>query len=223
MKELKIIETLLKGLPNTLILIVGSFVFATLVGVLIAWLYLRKHKGFQAIAKIYLGISRGTPPLLMLLVAYYGLPKLLEVVGININDWSKMFFAIAGLSIGWGAYLAEAFRSAYLAVDKGQHEAGLAIGLSNRHIFLHIMMPQTMLIALPNIENLLIGLIKATSLVYVIGITDMYNVATDLSNINQGVYQLSIFVTLALIYWFIVLIVEFIFRLFRNHFKYVTV
>ncbi|MFT8728311.1 MAG: amino acid ABC transporter permease [Liquorilactobacillus ghanensis] len=220
---MKTAEILLTGFPTTFFLIVMSFIFSVLIGILIAWLYLRKKFVPKMIAKVYLGIIRGTPPLLMLLISYYGLPKLLELIGMNINDWSKIFFAIAGLSIGWGAYLSEAFRSAYLSVDKGQHEAGIAAGLSNWHISLHIIMPQVVLIALPNIENLLIGLIKATSLVYVIGIADMYNIATDLSNKTQGVYQLSIFVILALIYWGIVLCVEFVFRILRDHYKYVLV
>lgn len=217
----KIVETLLQGLPTTLFLVVMSFIFSILIGIAIAWLYLRENFFLQLLAKIYLGIIRGTPPLLMLLIAYYGLPKLLEVIGININDWSKNFFAIAGLSIGWGAYLAEAFRSAYLSVDKGQYEAGVTAGLSSQHIFVHIIMPQTLLIALPNIENLLIGLIKATSLVYVIGIADMYTLATDLSNKSQGAYQLGIFVTLAFAYWIVVISVEFIFKVFQDHYKYV--
>lgn len=223
MNLVKTAEILLTGFPTTFFLIVMSFIFSVLIGILIAWLYLRKKFVPKMIAKVYLGIIRGTPPLLMLLISYYGLPKLLELIGMNINDWSKIFFAIAGLSIGWGAYLSEAFRSAYLSVDKGQHEAGIAAGLSNWHISLHIIMPQVVLIALPNIENLLIGLIKATSLVYVIGIADMYNIATDLSNKTQGVYQLSIFVILALIYWGIVLCVEFVFRILRDHYKYVLV
>lgn len=223
MKISEIIGTLLKGLPNTIFLLVISFFLASFIGVLVAWLYLRKNRIAKIIAKLYLGIIRGTPPLLMLLLAYYGLPKLLLLIGININDWSKLLFGVAGLSIGWGAYLAEAFRSAYLSVDSGQYEAGLSVGMDSKHVFYRILAPQTALIALPNIENLLIGLIKATSLVYVIGIVDMYNVATDLSNKNQGVYQLSIFVVLALMYWIIILFVEGLFRLFRGHYKYVTV
>jgi L-cystine transport system permease protein len=159
----------------------------------------------------------------MLLVVYYGLPKLFLLAGIDINNWDKLFFAIAALAIGWSAYLAEAFRSAFLSVDTGQYEAALAVGMNTHQAFRRIIMPQTFLIAIPNIENLLIGLVKATSLVYVIGIVDMYSTATDLSNQNQGVYQLEIFVVLALIYWLIVLLIELGFRRFRKHYQYVTV
>lgn len=223
MRLIKTITYICQGLPTTLILLVSSFVIACIIGLGLAWLYLRKNFVARGIARIYLGLVRGTPPLLMLLVAYYGLPVLFQQFGININNWAKMIFGIIGLSVGWSAYLAEAFRSAYLSVDKGQVEAALAVGMDSKKAFRRIVMPQTILIALPNIENLLIGLVKATSLVYVIGMVDMYNAAADLSNQNQGVYQLSIFVVLALIYWAIVLLIEWGFRKFRRHYIYVTV
>jgi L-cystine transport system permease protein len=219
----KVISSLLTGLPTTLILLVLSFVFASLIGIGLAWLCLRRSLVVRGLARGYLGIVRGTPTLLMLLVVYYGLPKLFLLAGIDINNWDKLFFAIAALAIGWSAYLAEAFRSAFLSVDTGQYEAALAVGMNTHQAFRRIIMPQTFLIAIPNIENLLIGLVKATSLVYVIGIVDMYSTATDLSNQNQGVYQLEIFVVLALIYWLIVLLIELGFRRFRKHYQYVTV
>ena len=74
------------------------------------------------------------------------------------------------------------------------------------------------MIALPNIENLVIGLVKATSLVYVLGLYDLYNEASNLSNQTAGIHQLRIFILLALTYWVIVLIIEGIFRLIRNRF-----
>ncbi|CAJ1230232.1 amino acid ABC transporter permease [Levilactobacillus zymae] len=223
MKLSRIITTLLSGLPVTLTLLVFSFIFAAAIGLGIAWLSLRNSAVCYNISRLYLGLVRGTPPLLMLLLAYYGLPKLFLLVGININDWSKLLFGIVGLSVGWSGYLSEAFRSAYLSVDQGQYEAALVVGMNPSDAFWRIIMPQTVLIALPNIENLVIGLVKATSLVYVIGLVDMYSSATDLSNQNQGVYQLEIFVVLALIYWMIVLAIEWVFRSIKKEYQYVTV
>ena len=206
MKTIKIISVVLRGLPNTLTLLVASFFLAATLGIFLAWLNLRKNRLARSIARLYLGLVRGTPPLLMLLLAYYGLPVLLKSIG------------ILGLTIGWSAYLSEAFRSAYLSVDPGQLEAARSVGMSDRHSFWQIIVPQTAMIALLNIENLLIGLVKATSLVYVIGLYDMYNQATNLSNQTSGVYQLKIFIILALIYWAIVLLIEWGFRLIRDHY-----
>ena len=206
MKTIKIISVVLRGLPNTLTLLVASFFLAATLGIFLAWLNLRKNRLARSIARLYLGLVRGTPPLLMLLLAYYGLPVLLKSIG------------ILGLTIGWSAYLSEAFRSAYLSVDPGQLEAARSVGMSDWHSFWQIIVPQTAMIALLNIENLLIGLVKATSLVYVIGLYDMYNQATNLSNQTSGVYQLKIFIILALIYWAIVLLIEWGFRLIRDHY-----
>lgn len=218
MKTIKIISVVLRGLPNTLTLLVASFFLATVLGIFLAWLNLRKNRLARGIARLYLGLVRGTPPLLMLLLAYYGLPVLLKSIGIDIDHWTRMTFGILGLTIGWSAYLSEAFRSAYLSVGPGQLEAARSVGMSDRHSFWQIIVPQTAMIALPNIENLLIGLVKATSLVYVIGLYDMYNQATNLSNQTSGVYQLKIFIILALIYWAIVLLIEWGFRLIRGHY-----
>lgn len=218
MKTIKIISVVLRGLPNTLTLLVASFFLATVLGIFLAWLNLRKNRLARGIARLYLGLVRGTPPLLMLLLAYYGLPVLLKSIGIDIDHWTRMTFGILGLMIGWSAYLSEAFRSAYLSVDPGQLEAARSVGMSDRHSFWQIIVPQTAMIALPNIENLLIGLVKATSLVYVIGLYDMYNQATNLSNQTSGVYQLKIFIILALIYWAIVLLIEWGFRLICGHY-----
>ena len=218
MKTIKIISVVLRGLPNTLTLLVASFFLATVLGIFLAWLNLRKNRLARGVARLYLGLVRGTPPLLMLLLAYYGLPVLLKSIGIDIDHWTRMMFGILGLTIGWSAYLSEAFRSAYLSVDPGQFEAARSVGMSDRHSFWQIIVPQTAMIALPNIENLLIGLVKATSLVYVIGLYDMYNQATNLSNQTSGVYQLKIFIILALIYWAIVLLIEWGFRLIRGHY-----
>lgn len=222
MSTTKIVTVLLRGLPNTLSLMVASFCLATGLGIFLAWVNLRPSWLAREGVRLYLGLVRGTPPLLMLLLTYYGLPVLLKTVGINIDGWTRWTFGTLGLTIGWSAYLSEAFRSAYLAVDPGQLEAARAVGMADRQIFWQIIGPQAALIALPNIENLLIGLVKATSLVYVVGLYDMYNQAVNLSNQTAGIHQLQIFIILALFYWGVVLIIEWGFRRIRGRFAGMT-
>ena len=218
MNNAKIIDIILRGLPNTLYLLILSFMFATILGILLAWLGLRRNRAARGVANIYLGLIRGTPPILILLLAYYGLPVLLKGIGINIDGWTKLTFGVLGLSLGWSAYLAEAFRSAYLSVDSSQLEAARSIGLPDRTTFWQILIPQAAMIALPNIENLVVGLVKATSLVYVLGLYDLYNEASNLSNQTAGIHQLRIFILLALTYWVIVLVIEGFFYLIKNRF-----
>lgn len=214
----KIISVILKGLPNTLSLLVLSFILAVVLGIFLTWVHLRHHRLWRGIAEAFVNIVRGTPPLLMLLLSYYGLPVLLKLVGINIDHWTRLTFGVLGLGIGWSAYLEEAFRSAYLSVDPGQIEAARSVGMDDVSTMRQIILPQAGMLALPNIENLVIGLVKATSLVYVLGLYDMYNQASNLAQQNEGEFQLEIFCVLALMYWAIVLILEAIFRWIRKRF-----
>lgn len=218
MSTVKILRVILRGLPNTLLLLFWSLILATALGMLLTRMNLAKGRFWQGLANLYLNLVRGTPPLLMLLLSYYGLPVLLKLISINIEHWTRLMFGVFGLTIGWSAYLAEAFRSAYLSVDPGQLEAARSVGMNNRDALFRIILPQAAVNALPNVENLVIGLVKATSLVYVLGLFDMYNEAANLSNQTAGIHQLQIFVLLALTYWLIVLIIEAIFRQIRKHF-----
>lgn len=215
----KIVSVLLRGLPNTLSLLILSFLLATILGIFLTWVHLRKHRAWRGLAEIFVNIVRGTPPLLMLLLSYYGLPVLLKLIGIDIDHWTRLTFGVMGLGIGWSAYLEEAFRSAFLSVDPGQIEAARSVGMDDLSTLRQIILPQVGMLALPNIENLVIGLVKATSLVYVLGLYDMYNQASNLAAQNEGEFQLEIFCILALMYWVIVLILEAIFRGIRKHFK----
>lgn len=219
MNSQKILSVIWRGFPNTLTLLILSFIFATILGLALTWLDLRKNRVARGIATIYLNLVRGTPPLLMLLMAYYGLPVLLKAIGIDIDHWTRMTFGVLGLTLGWSGYLSEAFRSAYLSVDRGQIEAARSVGMPDRTTFWQIIIPQAAMIALPNIENLVVGLVKATSLVYVIGLYDLYNQASNLSNQTAGLHQLQIFVLLALTYWLLVLVIEALFRLIRRRYR----
>ncbi|GAA3184389.1 MULTISPECIES: ABC transporter permease subunit [Lentilactobacillus] len=221
MKVIKILAALVGGLPNTITLLIASFIFSSLIGIGVAFLSLQDDKVGKSVSRVYIGLVRGTPPLLMLLLTYYGLPKLLSFIGIDSNNWAKIIFGIFGLSVGWGGYMAEAFRSAYLSVDEGQIKAAYSVGMTGETALREIILPQAFLIAIPNVENLLIGLLKATSLVYVIGLADMYQNASNLSNVNQGVYQLKIFIILALIYWILASLIEWGFRTYQSHFAHV--
>ena len=101
MKSSKIMSVILRGLPNTLLLLFWSLILATLLGLLLTRMRLAKGKFWSSLADFYLNLVRGTPPLLMLLLSYYGLPVLLKAVGINIEHWTRLMFGIFGLTIGW--------------------------------------------------------------------------------------------------------------------------
>ncbi|MBW1606257.1 amino acid ABC transporter permease [Lactobacillus sp. Sy-1] len=216
-----IIKSLLAGLPNTVLILVISFLLSSIIGLLVMWISLQDDRVSRGVARLYTGLSRGTPPLLMLLLSYYELPKLLQFVGINAQDWSKNLFAIFGLAVGFGGYMGEVFRAAFESVDQSQFEAAYAVGMQRKDVLKEIILPQVFQIALPNIQNMFLDFLKASSLVYVIGISDMYRNATNLANVHQGVFQLQIFIVLGLIYWLITIFFEYLFKLYIKKNTYI--
>ncbi|GAO99239.1 amino acid ABC transporter permease [Fructobacillus ficulneus] len=206
-----IIQVLVEGLPSTIFILITSFLLSTLIGLFILWLTIQDDKIANRLVHIYTAFSRGTPPLLMLLLSYYELPKLLQLIGINANDWNKYIFAIFGLAFGFGGYMGEIFRSGYQSVDQSQFDAAYSVGMQKKQILREIIFPQMFHLSLPNIENMFLGFLKASSLVYVIGIDDMYRKATILANASQGVFQLQIFIVLAVMYWLITILFSYLF------------
>ncbi|GAA3334395.1 hypothetical protein GCM10020331_102180 [Ectobacillus funiculus] len=95
---------------------------------------------------------------MLLFIVYYGLPQLLNGLGLNLNEIYKGIFVIITLSLLFAAAMAEVMRSAYESLDKGQYEAGVSIGLSGMQTFIRIILPQCFVIALPNLGNALIAL-----------------------------------------------------------------
>lgn len=193
---------LLPYLPITLMILAVSLVFSLLFGLFLAWCKLRRSRIVRGVVNTYTEIIRGTPFVVLLFIIYFGLPKLfLEVWGIDINGWSKMVYIIATLSIFGSARMSEAMRAAYLAVDKGQTEAALSCGLSGGQAFWHIVMPQALLIALPNLGNLILSNLLETAVGFSIGIVDFVGNARLVITRDYGVHNLEVYLMVALVYW----------------------
>jgi L-cystine transport system permease protein len=202
------IPNILRALPLTSMILFLSLFFGTLLGLLLTFMKLRKNPVSASIATAYVSFIRGTPPLLQLYLIYYGLPKILETVGININDWDKVFFAIVTYSLNSAAFLSEVMRSAYLSVDIGQQEAAFSVGMGNIQTFKRIIFPQAFAIALPNLGNSIIQLFKETSLAFIIGVNDIMGQAQLIIARGYGVRQFETFIAVSLIYWAICIAME---------------
>ena len=129
---------------------------------------------FNAIAKLYLTIIRGTPVVVQLLIFYY-------IIFQSSNN--KILIAVLCFGINSGAYVAEIFRSGIMSVDKGQLEAGRAVGLSFAQTMIHIIIPQAFKNVLPALANEFIVLLKETSIAGYVAITDL----TRAGNMIRGV------------------------------------
>ena len=167
------------GLAVTLEVGVCAAIVATLMGLLGAWGKLSKSVIARTIANIYTVIVRGVPELVLILLCYYGLTILLqrvlrlamgEEVLIDIDPFSA---GVITIGLIYGAFATEVFRGAFQAVPKGQIEAARAIGMTRLLIFRRVLMPQALRFALPGLGNVWMVLIKATSLMSVIQLSEL--------------------------------------------------
>lgn len=216
---IEILPQFLSVIPITLIIIVVSAVLGFLLSILVTSIKIQKVKYLSPLMDIYISFTRSTPILLQLFLVYYGLPVLLSLIGINISDISAMLASIVTLIVYNGAYLSEVLRPAYLAIDKGQHEAADSFGFSPFKKLTRIIIPQVTPIALPGIGNAIIYLIHDTSLIFTIGIVDVMGLANIVISNNYGTNQIEVYMTIAIIYWIICLISEGIIRLLESRTK----
>lgn len=203
-----ILPKLIKMIPLTLFVVLVAGIFSFFLGVIVTAIRIKKVKVLFQIISVYVSFMRSTPSLIQLFVVYYGLPIIFKLAGVDIQQWSRTGFAILTLVLHNGAYLSEVMRPAYLAVDKGQHDAADSIGLTGTQKFFRIICPQVVPIALPSLGNLLIDLIKDTSILFTIGVVDLMGKAKLIISNDYGVGQLKVYVTIAVIYWIISIIAE---------------
>lgn len=149
----------------TLQLSVLAFLIAVPFGMLLAVGRVYGNVYVRAIARVYIESFRGTPVLLQLFVLYYGLAGYVNL--------GPMQAAILGLGLNYAAYEAEVYRGALLAIPRGQGEAARALGLSPAQTLWHVMIPQSLRIALPPMTNDFVSLLKDSSLVSVITVIEL--------------------------------------------------
>jgi polar amino acid transport system permease protein len=164
----------------TLLLTLWSSVFGLLLGVLIGLAKLSKLAVVRLPATFYVWLIRGTPLLVQVLFVFLALPEIIKSVlvplGILSRDWSgfpDFWTGIMALAVNIGAYNAEIVRGAVLAIPNGQREAAHSLGLTRLHTMTDIILPQAFKIALPPLVNNLVGLLKDSSQVSVIGVLEL--------------------------------------------------
>ena len=183
---------LLEGASYTLLITLVSMFFGSLIGVIVAIARLKGNMFVRGLARIYVSIIRGTPTLVQIVVIYYGLVDF----GIALNPLPAAFIA---LSINSGAYLSESIRGALQSIPKGQTEAAYATGMSPWQTMKRIILPQAIRHAIPPVGNTFIGMLKETSLVSVITVTELLRSAQLL--IAQYYVYLPLYLGIAVIYW----------------------
>lgn len=193
----------------TLLVTVVSATAALLLGAAVAAAKLSGNRALRAAANGYTTILRCTPSIVMLFLVYYGIPKFsLEVLHKDIDEVNRGVFVVISLSLLFSASMSEAIRSAFEAVPKGQHEAAACAGLNKLQAYRRIILPQMWYIALPNLGNTVITLLKEGANAFTIGFIDLIGKANLIVSNNLGAHSREIYLSAALIYWITVFILE---------------
>ena len=142
-----------------------AFLLAVPIGILLAVMRMYGDPVSRVVARGYIELFRGTPVLLQLFVLYYGLAP--------YYTFAPITAAVLGLGLNYGAYEAEVYRGALLAIPRGQTEAAKALGLAPRQTLRHVLLPQALRLALPPMTNDFVSLLKDSSLVSVITVIEL--------------------------------------------------
>jgi histidine transport system permease protein len=175
--------SLLEGAALTLAVALASLALALLLGLAGAAAKLSASPFWHGAATVYTTLIRGVPDLVLMLLLFYSiqiwLNNLTDLLGWEQIDIDPFVAGVAVLGFIYGAYFTETFRGAFLAVPRGQLEAGAAYGMTGWQVFSRVMFPQMMRFALPGIGNNWQVMVKATALVSIIGLADVVKASQD--------------------------------------------
>lgn len=188
---------LLTGALVTLQLTAASTFFGSLGGIALGIARLSKIGILRVLSRIYIDFFRGTPLLVQLLIIYFGIPPLLQSVGVDFG-LSKGTAAVLGLSLNSAAYLAEIVRAGIQSIEVGQREAAESLGLGPGETMRYVVFPQALRRMIPPLGNEFIVLLKDTSLVAFLGYQELLMQGRMIVATNFRAFE--IYITVALIY-----------------------
>jgi polar amino acid transport system permease protein len=170
---------LFRGIVVTLTVALGAYALSTLIGLTFGIMRSSSNPILFNIASFYVELTRGVPMLVLLLYIAFALTPLftsfLNLLGIPITtrDVPNELRAMVALAIGYGAFSAEIFRAGIQSIERGQIEAGRALGMHYYHTMRYIVLPQAIRRILPALGNDFISMVKDSSLVAILGVQDM--------------------------------------------------
>ncbi|MCX6430190.1 MAG: amino acid ABC transporter permease [Actinobacteria bacterium] len=171
----KYFPELIRGLGITLEISLVGMAIALVFGLLLAMGRLSSMRFIRTVANAITQLFRSIPLFVMLFWVYYGLSLKFHIL------FTEFQAGALALGITGGAYMAEVFRGGLMAVDPGQREAAMAMGISRGTTFSHVIFPQALRVVIPPSVNVYVGLLKGATIVSVIGVSDMIYVAQYVS------------------------------------------
>lgn len=203
-----VLPKLLQYLPATLLYWIVPSLLALVFGTVLCIVRVGRHNVLYWLCTIFISFFRGTPGIVQIYLVFFGLPKVFYLFGLDIDDWNPGIFFIIATAMNLSCFACEALRGGYLGVDRGQIETGLSIGYSRIQNFVYVIVPQTLKVAILNLKNLEIDVLKDTSVAYTIGAMEILGSAKAIISAQYGTGQLWILGLAAVIYFVLCTLVE---------------
>ncbi|PAU35930.1 amino acid ABC transporter permease [Vibrio coralliilyticus] len=188
------------GFYDTIAISLLSMALAMLIGLLVALPSLSNSRWLNGLNRVYVEVIRSIPVLVLLLWVYYGLPTLLDI------SLDHFWAGVIALTVAESAFMAEVFRGGIQSIAKGQHEAAESLGLNYWQKMRLVILPQAFRQILPPLGNQFVYILKMSSLVSVIGLSDLTRRANELV-VNEYL-PLEIYTFLVLEYLILILLVS---------------
>ena len=215
------IPSIIERLPTTIGLTVAGAILGLILALIFAIVKINHVKILYPIQAVFVSFLRGTPILVQLMLTYYGIPLFLKFLNQkygfdwNINAIPASIFAITAFAFNEAAYTSETIRAAIQAVNSGEIEAARSLGMTSVQVYRRVFIPNAAVIATPTLINGLIGLTKGTSLAFNAGIVEMFAQAQILGGSDYRYFER--YISVALIYWMVSIVVEQIGRLIEKN------
>jgi L-cystine transport system permease protein len=202
----------IKYIPITLLLATIPLIIGSIVGTVIAVIRIYKIKFLSKLVQIFVVIIRGIPLVLLLYIVYFEVTTGFDALATKLSwttrskDINVVYIAIVAISISAIANISEAIRSGLISVGNGQFEAAYSIGLTRSQTLRRIIIPQALPVMVPSLCNNFIGLIKGSSIAYLIAIVDIMNGALITATANYKF--LEAYIAAAIVYWVLCVCIE---------------
>ena len=215
------IPKLLEYLPVTLELALIAMVVGLVLGLILALIKINNVRILNKLAALYISVIRGTPVLVQLYIAYFGIPMFVRWLNMKtgsnyvIANIPGMVYAVTALGLNQSAFDAEIIRAALQSVKPGQIEAANALGMTGGQVLRRVILPEALTVALPSLGNSFISLVKGTSLAFTCAVIEMTAAGQIMSGRTYRYFET--YVSLAIVYWLITVIIEQILKLIERH------
>lgn len=213
--------TILKGLPTTLALTFWSLLMALALACVFGAVINARVPVLRPVVIALNTFIKGIPQIVQLLFFYYGAPMVSRFfdgfLGYQDDPRHPPYFlaAVIALGLNFGAYMTDVVIASVSAVNRGQLEACLSVGMSRRQAWRRVVLPQVVVVSIPDMTNYLVWLLKATSVASIVGVVELL-AAARISASDSYLYM-EAYVVAALVYWLVCIAIEFGSRKLHNH------